>query len=172
MKRGRSRVQRLATAPEELEEVIAEARLGPVRAALVRYEITPSATSITELFSRIDLLRLGADTEALGAAQAWGVSSISLDGCLCLALPTTMDWDAYVHLAFDEIRLAGAGSPQVSRRLIAALTDLIDYAPSHRRPALVEQLDLLTQQVCQLSRDGRDLRRSSVADGQGLGAGA
>ena len=28
-----------------------------------------------------------------------------------------MDWDAYVHLAFDEIRLAGAGSPQVSRRL-------------------------------------------------------
>ena len=77
-----------------------------------------------------------------------------------------------LHLAFDEIRLAGAGSPQVSRRLIAALTDLIDYAPSQRRPALVEQLDLLTQQICQLSRDSRDLRRSSVADGQGLGAGA
>ena len=25
----------------------------------------------------------------------------------------TMSWEAYVHLAFDEIRLAGAGSPQV-----------------------------------------------------------
>ena len=35
-----------------------------------------------------------------------------------------MDWDAYVHLAFDEIRLAGAGSPQVTRRLSEALTDL------------------------------------------------
>ena len=32
-----------------------------------------------------------------------------------------MTWDDYVHLAFDEVRLAGAGSPQVSRRLHAAL---------------------------------------------------
>ena len=92
-------------------------------------------------------------------------------GTLRLTVPT-MDWDGYVHLAFDEIRLAGAGSPQVSRRLVAALNDLIDYAPSDRRPALVEQLDLLNEQICHLSRDSRDLRRSSVADGQGLGAGA
>ena len=27
-----------------------------------------------------------------------------------------MSWEAYVDLAFDEIRLAGAGSPQVARR--------------------------------------------------------
>jgi len=87
-----------------------------------------------------------------------------------LTVPT-MDWDAYVHLAFDEIRLAGAASPQVSRRLIAALTDLIDYAPSDRQPALVEQLELLRAAICKLSRDGRDLHRSALADGQGLGAG-
>ena len=43
---------------------------------------------------------------------------------LRLVVPS-MDWDAYVHLAFDEIRLAGAGSPQVSRRLQAALEDLL-----------------------------------------------
>jgi uncharacterized membrane protein len=91
-------------------------------------------------------------------------------GNLRLTVPT-MDWDAYVHLAFDEIRLAGAGSPQVSRRLIAALSDLIGHAPSDRRPALVEQLELLTEQIRQLSRDGRDLRRSATPDGQGLGAG-
>ena len=42
----------------------------------------------------------------------------------------TMSWEAYVHLAFDEIRLAGAGSPQVTRRLKAALTDLKSVAPS------------------------------------------
>jgi uncharacterized membrane protein len=92
-------------------------------------------------------------------------------GNLRLTVPT-MDWDSYVHLAFDEIRLAGAASPQVSRRLIAALTDLIDYAPPDRRPALVEQLELLQEAICKLSRDGRDLHRSAVADGQGLGAGA
>ncbi len=92
-------------------------------------------------------------------------------GNLRLTVPT-MDWDSYVHLAFDEIRLAGAASPQVSRRLIAALTDLIDYAPSDRRPALVEQLELLQGAICKLPRDGTDLHRSSVADGQGVGAGA
>ncbi len=92
-------------------------------------------------------------------------------GRLRLTVPT-MDWDAYVHLAFDEIRLAGVASPQVTRRLIAALTDLIDHAAPERRPALVEQLELLQAAICNLSRDARDLHRSVVADGQGLGAGA
>ena len=53
-------------------------------------------------------------------------------GQLRLTVPV-MDWDAYVHLAFDEIRLAGARSPQVSRRLIAALEDLLEVAPPERR---------------------------------------
>ena len=63
-----------------------------------------------------------------------------------------MDWDAYVHLAFDEIRLAGAQSPQVSRRLTAAWTT---SSRSLRRSAVrfcVEQLQLLTDAV---GRSGR-----------------
>jgi uncharacterized membrane protein len=39
-------------------------------------------------------------------------------------LVPSMAWEDYVHLAFDEIRMAGAGSPQVARRLRAALEDL------------------------------------------------
>src|SRR5512138_285782 len=54
-----------------------------------------------------------------------------------------MSWDDYVHLAFDEIRLAGAGSPQVARRMRAALEDLLTIAPPDRRSALKQQLDLL-----------------------------
>ena len=54
-----------------------------------------------------------------------------------------MSWEAYVHLAFDEIRMAGAGSPQVSRRLKAALDDLRSIAPPDRVAVLDEQLDLL-----------------------------
>jgi hypothetical protein len=38
----------------------------------------------------------------------------------------------YVHLAFDEIRSAGAGSPQVTRRLNAALVDLKSLALQDR----------------------------------------
>ena len=36
-----------------------------------------------------------------------------------------------MHLAFDEIRMAGARSPQVTRRLVAALEDLRSVAPAY-----------------------------------------
>jgi uncharacterized membrane protein len=58
-----------------------------------------------------------------------------------------MDWDAYVHLAFDEIREAGAGTPQVARRLRASLLDLCEYAPADRRAALEDQMEMLDQAV-------------------------
>ena len=45
-----------------------------------------------------------------------------------------MDWDAFVNLAFDEIRMAGAQSPQVTRRLTEALDDLETVAPPERLP--------------------------------------
>ena len=41
-----------------------------------------------------------------------------------------MTWEAYVHLAFDEIRMSGVLSPQVTRRLVAALEDLRSLAPA------------------------------------------
>ena len=71
-------------------------------------------------------------------------------GRLRVTVPT-MDWDAYVALAFNEIRLAGVASPQVTRRLNAALDDLIDHAPAERRPVLVEQRELLQEAICKLS---------------------
>jgi uncharacterized membrane protein len=89
-------------------------------------------------------------------------------GRLRLTTPT-MDWDAYVHLAFDEIRLAGAESPQVSRRLMAALHDLLEVAPEERRPVLETQLDLLREAVRHLPRDERDLEMALAADVQGIG---
>ena len=58
-----------------------------------------------------------------------------------------MTWDDYVHLAVDEIRMAGAGSPQVSRRLVAALTDL-------RRMALPDRVDVLDEQLETAARRG------------------
>jgi hypothetical protein len=54
----------------------------------------------------------------------------------------TLRWDDYVHLAFDELLLAGAGSPQVVRRLTHVLTDLRTVAPPERRLVLDR---LLTQ---------------------------
>ena len=55
----------------------------------------------------------------------------------------TLNWEGYVRLAFDELRLAGAGSPQVARRLRAALEDILTVAPPERRRPLEHQLHLL-----------------------------
>jgi uncharacterized membrane protein len=56
-------------------------------------------------------------------------------------------WDDYVLLAFEEIRLAGASSPPVARRLQSALDDLLSVAPADRRAALLEQLSLLAAEA-------------------------
>ena len=83
-----------------------------------------------------------------------------------------LDWDGYVRLAFDEIRLAAGGYPQVTRRLEAALDDLKTVAPVERQAALDRQLRLLERGV-ERSLDEEDDRRAAlVADQQGIGSGA
>ena len=93
------------------------------------------------------------------------------DGEVRLIAPS-MDWDAYVHLAFDEIRLAGAGSPQVTRRVRAALVDLLRIAPADRRAVLHEQLDLLASSTAAAMKDQRDVELALEDDRQGLGVAA
>jgi uncharacterized membrane protein len=87
-------------------------------------------------------------------------------------LVTTMTWENYVHLAFDEIRMAGAGSPQVARRLSAALTDLRLVALPERTEVLDEQLELLRTATVEAMDDERDVRLALDPDREGLGAAA
>lgn len=79
------------------------------------------------------------------------------------------DWDDYVLLAFEEIRLAATSSPQIARRLRAALVDLKTVAPPERRPALDEQLDCLDAAVRRHCDDEHDARIALAADPLGLG---
>lgn len=55
------------------------------------------------------------------------------------------DYADYVSLAFEEIRQYGASSPQVRRRMRAALEDCVAIAARARRGILTEQLILLEQ---------------------------
>ena len=82
-----------------------------------------------------------------------------------------MSWEGYVRLAFEELRLAGAGSPQVARRLRAALEDLSTVAPPERRPPLDRQLGLLEAAVRRSYADDSDVEAALVADMQGIGSG-
>ena len=93
------------------------------------------------------------------------------DGEVRLAV-FAMTWDAYVHLGFDEIRLAGAGSPQVTRRLKAALADLKSLALPDRVAVLEEQLELLTAATEAAMEDERDAEMALRDDREGIGAAA
>src|SRR4051794_25831657 len=84
----------------------------------------------------------------------------------------TLGWHGYVRLAFDEIRLAGAGYPQVARRLNAALMDLKNVAPEHRQAPLDRQLRLLAAGVRRALADEDDVGAALIPDAQGLGSGA
>jgi uncharacterized membrane protein len=91
------------------------------------------------------------------------------EGAVRLAV-FAMNWEAYVHLAFDEIRLAGAGSPQVTRRVKAALDDLKSLALSDRVAVLEEQLDLLAAATEMAMKDERDAEMALRDDREGIGA--
>ena len=80
-----------------------------------------------------------------------------------------MDWDAYLHLAFDEIRIAGAGSPQVSRRLTAALQDLETVVSGDRLAAVRRHRELLSDATNAAVTDADELDFALRPDRQGIG---
>jgi uncharacterized membrane protein len=89
------------------------------------------------------------------------------EGDVRLVVPVT-SWDAYAHLAFDEIRMVGAGSPQVSRRLLSALADLKSIAPPDRAAVLDDQIERLRRAV-ERAFDETDVPMALEADPEGIG---
>jgi uncharacterized membrane protein len=81
----------------------------------------------------------------------------------------TPNWEDFVSLAVTEIRQYGATSTQVMRRLQAMLKNLIETLPEFRRPALEEELALLSGTIKRTFVDPEERDRASVADLQGVG---
>ncbi|MEJ7602735.1 MAG: DUF2254 domain-containing protein [Kofleriaceae bacterium] len=85
-----------------------------------------------------------------------------------LVIPT-VSWPAFVALAFEEIRILGKGSPQIARRLRAALEDLRAMAPPDRVAPLDRQLELLEDAVKE-SFSGPEQAEASKPDVKGIGS--
>lgn len=81
----------------------------------------------------------------------------------------TPDWEDYVNLAVSEIRLYGATSMQVARRLRAMLDNLMAVVPAYRRAPLEAQLRLLDRAVERSFADPEDRARAGIGDYQGVG---
>ena len=92
-------------------------------------------------------------------------------GKIRLVYPTP-SWEDFVALAVSEIRLFGAGSIQISRRLRAMLEQLIEVLPPSRVAALRDELKLLECAVDRHYADNADRERARHADRQGLGGSA
>jgi len=90
------------------------------------------------------------------------------DGTVRLVEPVP-DWPSAIDLAFTEIRLCGAAQPQVTRRLAAALDDLLRITDDDRRPPLLVQRDLLERAVAESVADPQNRSFALTPDRQGIG---
>jgi len=81
----------------------------------------------------------------------------------------TPGWEDLLALALDEIRIYGAQSIQVMRRMRALLVDLAASVPDSRRRAVDAHLARLERSVERSFTDPDDRADASVADAQGLG---
>jgi uncharacterized membrane protein len=81
----------------------------------------------------------------------------------------TPNWEDYVHLACTEIRLCGAGSLQIMRRMRSMLENLVKTLPPHRHPELYQQLKLLDRTIETAYVLAEDRALARIGDPQGLG---
>jgi uncharacterized membrane protein len=89
-------------------------------------------------------------------------------GKLRLTYPTP-EWEDFVALAVSEIRLFGANSLQVARRLRAMLEHLASALPEPRIPPLREELAMLQHIVDRAYPETKDRERAQTGDLQGIG---
>jgi uncharacterized membrane protein len=82
----------------------------------------------------------------------------------------TPDWEDFVTLTATEIRLYGATSPQIGRRLQAMFEHLLRTAPADRAPALKKEVSLLARTIERSYADPEDRAQALHADLQGFGS--
>ncbi len=79
------------------------------------------------------------------------------------------DWEDFLALAVDEIRFYGAKSIQVSRRLLALLTDLEIIAPKERKPIILDHIHRVEVSINRAFPDNDDRLEAAQLDRQGIG---
>jgi uncharacterized membrane protein len=85
---------------------------------------------------------------------------------LLVILPT---WDDFLRLALDEIRVYGANSVQVMRRMKALLSELISLLPEDRHPSIMKWKSRLQMTVDRSFPVQQDNMEASTEDRQGMG---
>jgi uncharacterized membrane protein len=125
--------------------------------------INDPTTAVQALDQIEDLLRRLARHD-LGDGRVAGA-----DGVTRVVFPTP-DWDDYLALAFDEIRVFGATSVQVMRRLRSALRGLAELVgDSERAEGIRRYIDHVDAAIQHSAFDEADRAAARQEDPQGLG---
>jgi uncharacterized membrane protein len=128
--------------------------------------LSPAVNDPTTAVQALDqiedlLLRLGRRRLEVGAVR-------DTSGTLRLVVPVP-SWEDFIILAFDEIRLYGAKSVQVMRRMKALASDLIAALPKERHAPLRHYQGRLDATIARSFEDAEEKRDASIEDRQGLG---
>jgi uncharacterized membrane protein len=128
--------------------------------------LSPAVNDPTTAVLAID--QLHRDLLYLGRRELSSGSATDESGKVRLVYPTPR-WEDFVALATNEMRLFGANSIQVARRLHAMLEHLAGALPEPRRPPLREELSMLLRAVERAFPDEIDRMRARTSDLQGIG---
>jgi uncharacterized membrane protein len=124
--------------------------------------INDPTTAVTAIDQIHRLLRL------VGLRDLQGEEIRDAGGAVRLVFRTP-GWEDFVHLSCIEIRLYGAGSVQIVRRMRSMLENLVQTLPPHRHAELRLQLELLDRTIEERYTFPEDLAIARIADPQGLG---
>jgi uncharacterized membrane protein len=128
--------------------------------------LSPAINDPTTAVLALD--QLHRDLLYLGRKQLASGRVADAEGRLRLVYPTPQ-WEDFVALAVNEIRLFGANTIQVARRLRAMLEHLSGALPEPRVPPLREELAMLHHTVERSYPEEEDRKRAETADLQGIG---
>jgi hypothetical protein len=124
LERGRTRIARLADAPDTLDRVAADAGLSGWRRNSVAWLLVNDRSRVPESFTLLEQFRLGGGA----AVDAWGASTFSIDACVCVRQPATTAWEDYT---------GRASSGQLAAQLPDVMLRTADVLAKHRLPALL-----------------------------------
>lgn len=124
--------------------------------------VNDPTTAVQALDQIEDLLRrLGRREFDVGqVADARGIPRLTFP------VPT---WQDYLSVSFDEIRLYGATSVQVVRRLRSVLVGLAEAVNAERRDAVLQYIEHLNLVIDRTDFDAQDKASALEEDRQGLG---
>jgi hypothetical protein len=122
--RGRERIQRLATAPDDLDRVAKDAALSGWRRNGVAWLLATDPARVPAAFTVLEQLRAGGGS----APDSWGAASFAVDGCLCVRQPDPAPWEDYG---------GRASSGQLGSQLPDVLLRTADVLARHQLPALL-----------------------------------